>query len=397
MSAVTTTPTSAPVPLDIGRVQNLSLLVGLVGVVLAASAAVWNIELFFRSYLIAFCFLLSLGAGSLAILMLQHLVGGGWGLMLRRFLESGTRTLPLLAVLSIPVLVGMYTHKLYPWTEPAEIESLGDKATLYLNAPFFTIRIAIYFGVWLILALVLNRLSRQEDATGNPVLPARFRMISAPGLILYAITMSFAGIDLGMSLMPHWFSTMYPPLWAFGQLLTAYAFSLLAMLTFSSTSPIRERLKGTDLRDLGSLQLAFIMIWAYLSFSQFLLIWTGNLKEEVPYFLSRLYDGWELVAVALLLLHFVLPFMLLLNSPVKRNPRTLAMVAALILVMRFVDMFWVLAPSFYSDSPSLLALWSLLTVVGLGGIWLAFFLWQLQRMPLLPTHDYRLEGAAHHG
>jgi hypothetical protein len=398
MSAITTMPTgSTPAPLDIGKVQNLSLLVGLVGVVLAGSAAVWNIELFFRSYLIAFCFLLSLGAGSLAIVMLQHLVGGGWGLMLRRFLESGTRTLPLLAILSIPVLVGMYLNKLYPWTEPAEIESLGNKATLYLNAPFFTIRMVIYFGVWLILAFVLNGLSRQEDATGNPVIPIRFRMISAPGLILYAITMSFAGIDLGMSLMPHWFSTMYPPLWAFGQILTAYAFSLLAMLTFSGTSPIRERLKGTDLRDLGSLQLAFIMIWAYLSFSQFLLIWTGNLKEEVPYFLSRLYDGWELVAIALLLLHFVLPFMLLLNSPIKRNPRTLATVAALILVMRFVDMFWVLAPSFYSDSPPLLALWSLLTVVGLGGIWLAFFLRQLQQMPLLPTHDYRLEGAAHHG
>jgi hypothetical protein len=396
MSAITTTAGSTPAPLDMGKVQAISLIVGLVGVVLACSAAVWNPVLFFRAYLIAFCFLLSLGAGSLAILMLQHLTGGGWGLMLRRFLESGTRTLPLLAIFAIPVLVGV-TQGLYPWTKDAEIEALGNKVTFYLNPPFFMIRIAFYFGVWLILALLLNRLSRQEDATGNPVIPARFRIISAPGLILYALTMSFAGIDLGMSLMPHWFSTMYPPLWAFGQILTAYAFAILAMITLSDTSPIRERLKRTDLRDLGSLLLAFTMIWMYLSFSQFLLVWTGNLKEEVPYYLARMYDGWELVAIALLLLHFVLPFILLLSTDVKRNRRTLAMVAALLVVMRFVEMFWVLAPSFDSDNPPMLALWSLVTLIGLGGVWLAFYLWQLQRMPLLPTRDYRLEVPPHHG
>lgn len=394
MSAISTTsPSSAPQ--DITWVRRNALIAGIGGIVLSGLGALYNPDQFFHAYLIAFVYILGLGTGSLFLLMLQHMVGGSWGLVLRRFLEAGTRTLPLLALFAIPVLFGL--RSIYPWTDEKEALELGTKAEYYLNVPFFITRLALYFGIWLILSFFLNLLSRREDETGEENLPLRFRMISGPGIVLFALTMSFAGIDLGMSLTPHWFSTMYPPLWAFGNIVTAYAFMVFTMSRFSHINPLHQQLTRNTLRDLGSLQLAFCMIWAYLSFSQFLLIWTGNIKEEVPYLKGRMYDGWQYIALFLLLGHFVLPFVFLLQAGLKRNINTLAFATGWVFLIRFVDYFWVLGPTFKNDNHTLLWIMSIVTAVGLFGIWLSFFLYQLQKLPLLPTQDYRLEEVSHHG
>lgn len=395
---MSTTMAQAP-PLDLNQVRKVALIAGVAGAALCGLGALVDQAQFFRSYLVAFCFVLGLAAGSLPVLMLQHLTGGGWGLVLRRPLEAALRTLPLLAVFFIPVALGVYN--LYPWTHEGEFkEAAKYKADYYLNVPFFVVRAGIYFAVWIALAFFLNRMSRREDEGHLPAgFDRRFRMLSAPGIGLYGFTMTFAAIDWGMSLEPHWASTMYPPLWAFGQMLTAFSFMVALVVLLAAQPPLAGFLNKGHLRDLGSLLLAFVMIWAYLSFSQYMLIWSANLKEEVAWYILRTEDGWQWFAILLILGHFVLPFMLLLSGDIKRSAPLLAGVATLVLVMRYVDTYWVLQPALQPRGFSPAWLWlDLSAVIALGGLWLAFFLWQLGRLPLLPLHDPRLrEVHNHHG
>jgi hypothetical protein len=381
---------------NLPQIERRAWIVGLCGLATCALGALLNLDQFFRSYLVAFCFCLGIALGSLAILLLQYLTGGGWGLVLRRPLEAGTRTLPLLALLFVPILLG--TSSLYIWTHPTEVEA--DPALQwkrpYLNVPFFTVRAVIYFAAWLLFAYWVNQRSRHEDQERPLGSDHAFRNLCGIGLGLYGLTMTFAAIDWGMSLEPNWYSSMYGALFAFSQVLSAFSCMTAVIILLASGTGLNGQLDSQRLRDLGNLLMAFIMMWAYLSFSQFLLIWSGNLREEIPWYIHRMEGGWQWVALFLLVFSFVAPFLMLLNGDLKTNPKLLAYVALLVLGTRFVELVYLVQPAF---SPAHFRLHWLdaATLIGVGGIWLAFFTRQIQAMPILPLRDPRLwEESNHH-
>lgn len=357
-----------------------------VGLLLYFSGGTSSPLQFFVSYLVAYNFWLEVALGSLVLLMLQYVTGGAWGFVIRRALESGTRTLFLLAVLFVPILFGL--RFLYAWAQPdvvAADETLQHKAA-YLNVPFFVIRAVVCFAVWIGLAYFLNHWSARWDLEAHPGSARRFRMLSAPGLGLYGLTVTFASIDWVMSLEPHWYSTIYPVLFAVSQVLAAFAFVVAVVVLLGSRRPLADVISPGLLRDLGNLLLAFVMFWAYVSVSQFLLIWMANLPEEIPWYLRRTRGGWQWLAILLIVAHFILPFVLLLSRDVKENRRTLVFVAGLILVMRFLDLLWWIEPAFPHQGQYFFWLLDVAALVGLGGVWSLWFLRQLQQRPLLPTH-----------
>jgi hypothetical protein len=343
------------------------------------------IEQFFRSYLIAYLFWFGVAAGCLPLLMLHHLVGGTWGFVIRRILEAGTRTLPLMLLLFVPILLG--THSLYEWSHPevvAQDEVLQAKQA-YLNVPFFLVRAGIYFAVWLLFAFFLNRWSAEQDATGNPLLMRRFQRFSALGILAYSLTITFASIDWGMSLEPHWFSTIYGMLFIVGQALAALAFIIPVFVAVSEKPPLSTYVKLDVFQDLGNLLLAFVMLWAYMSFSQYLIIWAANLPEEIPWYVSRGANGWQWVAAFLAAFHFAVPFLLLLTRTNKRKKAILAWIATTVLIMRWADIYWLVAPAFL---PAVrVHILDVLLFAVIGVIWLYAFRGQLYKRALLPLHD----------
>lgn len=390
-----TTPPTA-VAIDLDRFQRGALYAGIAALVVCLIGAPFSPQQFFRSYLVAYQLWLGVALGCMAILMLYHLTGGAWGFVIRRPLEAGMRTLPLLLLLIVPVWVGM--KYLYLWTDPAVVA--GDKALeskqVYLNVPFFVGRTLLYFAIWLSMAYVLHRWSRRQDETGDLHLPRRFRLLSGPGLVLYGLTITFASVDWVMSLQPHWYSTIFPPLFAVGQILTGFAFVILFLFLLAPRAQFRAALAPDTLNDLGNLLLTFVIFWAYMTFSQFLLVWVGNLKEEIVWYLPRSRDGWQYVIWLLFVFHFAVPFLLLLQRSIKKDIGSLAGVAALLLFMHLVHLDWEVLPVF-KNTPLYQHWMDFLAPVGVGGIWLAFFLWQLKRMPLLPLHDPNgLEAARLH-
>jgi hypothetical protein len=341
--------------------------------------------------------------GCLALSLLQYLTGGVWGLILRRIMEASTRTLPVLAVLFVPIVLGM--REVYLWSNHDVVASdhLLEHKQWYLNVPFFFGRAIAYFAIWIAIALVMNRWSIAQDRPDAGGDPRDMRKLAAGGLVLYALTITFASIDWVMSLEPHWFSTIFGPLFGVGQVLSGLSFSTVVLLIFADRPPFAGLLGRPHFRDLGSLLLAFVMVWAYLGFSQFLLIWCGNLPTENPYYLRRLQGGWQYLALVIVIANFVLPFVLLLSGDVKRTAGKLLAVAALVLGMRMLDLFWMIVPAQPGrDSRGLGAVdftfnWTdLAAPVGIGGIWLAVFLGQLQQRPLLPTFDPLLAEVHHH-
>jgi hypothetical protein len=393
------------------RFRQRALLGGLIGLGLCLLAAVVSPSHALRAYLVAFTFWLGIALGCLVLLMLQHLTGGVWGLVLRRIFESGARTLGLLTLLFLPLLLGLLGKPplLYEWVGSTDPELL--EKSWYLNVPFFLGRAAGYFIIWIVIAFLLYAWSVAQDQ--GSLNDRRFRLLSGPGLVLYGGTITFASVDWVMSLEPRWYSTMYPVLFAVGQILEAMAFSIIVLIAISDgergqlwpryrgvdtpRSPSTfEKLRGpTQRRDLGNLLLAFVMMWAYLSFSQFLLIWSENLPEEIPWYLKRTRGGWLWLALLLVVFQFCLPFLLLLSREIKQDSRRLAAVALLVLVMRYLDVFWWIEPSF-SDGVYFYLLVDVAAVVGLGGVWTWHFLNQLGKLPLLPLHEPALvEGLAH--
>lgn len=374
------------------RVQRVAASVAAISILACAAGAISNNEQFFRSYLFAFLYWLGIGIGSLAILMIHHIAGGAWGAVIRRPLESATRTLPFMAILFVPLLFGI--GSLYEWADPAHVahDPLLQHKAVYLNIPFFIGRAAFYFLAWSLLVFFLNRWSLQQDDSGDPYLGYKLEQISRGGLVLVGLTMSFAAIDWVMSLEPHWFSTIYGILILGGQVLTAMAFMIAVASTLAKEGPLATRMGKDQFHDLGKFLLAFVMVWAYFSFSQFLIIWSANLPEEIPWYLKRLKGGWEHVGIFLLLFHFALPFVVLLSRSVKRNASRLAMVAMAVLVARAVDLFWLVTPAF---SPEQLTVhWLDLAALGaVGGIWMWLFVAQLCGRSLVAVHDPSLPEA----
>jgi hypothetical protein len=371
---------------ELTRWRQIALRMGVVGLVLAAIGLFVSPAQFFRSYLWAFLFWFGIAMGCLPLLMLYHLVGGAWGFAIRRIIESGTRTLPVLSILFVPIFFGI--PYLYQWSYHDKVvlaEALRLKQA-YLNTPFWAVRAIVYFAVWLFYAYRLNRMSLRQDATDDAALAARFQRLSGPGLAVYGLTITFASFDWAMSLEPKWYSSIYGLLWIVSQTLSGLAFAVAILALLSETAPISRLSLPGSLLDLGNLLLAFVMLWAYLSFSQFLIIWSGNLPEEIHWYLSRLRNGWEWVAGALIVFHFFVPFFLLLARFKKSRVRSIATIASLILIMRVVDTYWIITPAFYGDRVTLHWL-DLFTLIGIGGIWLAVYVRQLATMPLLPLHD----------
>jgi hypothetical protein len=371
------------------RLQRASLVVGVTGLAVCAAAGIFDPARFFRSYLLAFLFWTGIPLGCLAVLMLHHLTGGGWGFLIRRPIEAATRTLPAVAILAVPLLLGI--PRVYSW---AHADAVADDPLLlhkqvYLNVPFFVVRTVAYFVIWIVLARALNRWSAESDETALPSVARRLYALSGPGLVLYGVTMSFASLDWLMSLEPDWFSTIYSAVFMVGQVLSALAFVTALLPLLGSAEPLSTIVKPRYLNDLGNMLLTFVILWAYMAFSQFLIIWSGNLTDEIGWYLRRVRGGWQWVAAGVLAFHFALPFLLLLSREIKRNVRSLSKLAGALLLMRFVDMVWNVDPAF---DPARLRvhLMDWVTALGVGGIWFAVFVRQLHQRPLLPLHDPEL-------
>lgn len=383
---------------EIGQLRSRSIMAGGVGLVLAAGGFFMYPDIFWQSYLIAYIFWIGISVGSLGVLMVQYLSGGAWGLVGRRIFEAATRTLPLMALLFIPLWFQMQT--LYPWARPeAANDHLIHLKAAYLNAPFFTARAALYFAIWMGLAYFLNRWSAQQDANA-PLLPGpedrKFRVLSGPGLVLWVLTVTFMSVDWVMSVDPHWYSTIFGILTIGGQGLSTMAFTIMVLAALVKFEPM-SRIAGADkFHDLSKLMFAFVMLWAYFSVSQLLIIWSADLPEEIPFYLERLHGPWYPISVLLLLGQFALPFLLLLSQNVKRNPRVVAKIAFWILAMRIVDLAWTVGPAFRHEGSGLHVL-DFVMVLGMGGLWLALFWHNLAGRALVPAKDPYFKEAMAHG
>ena len=370
----------------IHRVQRSALIAGVAGLALTAIGFFVAPDQFFRSYLLGFMYWFGIALGSMAVLMIHHIAGGAWGAVIRRVLESSIGTIPLLALLFVPIALGI--HHLFEWSHADVVakDAVLQSKSAYLNVPFFLIRAVFYFVVWIVVAALFRRWSAEQDRDGDPRVTLRMELLSRGGLVLYGLTVTFAAVDWVMSLEPHWFSTVYGLLVMGGQGLAAFAFSITLAVLLSRQEAVARFFGPSQFHDLGNLMLAFTMIWAYLSFSQLLIIWSGNLPEETAWYLTRSQGGWRVVGYLLLFLHFAVPFGVLLSRRLKQTGTKLAVVALWLLVMRYVDLYWLVQPSFSPESA--LPHWLDFTaVVGIGGIWLWFFVGRLIAGPVLPLRD----------
>ena len=299
-----------------------------------------------------------------------------------------------MALLYLPIVAGM--GHLYEWSTP---EALNDpiiqQKALYLNTPFFLARQVAYFVIWIGMGTLLNKWSAEQDRTGDPALLTRMARLSGAGLVIYGLTVTFATVDWTMSVNPHWFSTIWGLLNMVGQGLSAFAFGITVLVLLSQTAPLDTVLTSSHFHDLGKLLFAFLMLWAYLTFSQFLIIWSANLPEEIPHYLNRWEHDWQWVSVAVILLHFVLPYSLLLSRDLKRSPMRLRIVATWIVCARVIDYYWHVAPEFHKDGLSV-GLLDVALPLALGGIFITMFVWQLRGRPLLPLNDPGLGKALTH-
>jgi hypothetical protein len=379
-------------PPNTSSFQKRAVIVGGVFLLLLIVGAFLNAREFFQAYLIGWSFWTGIAIGSLALLMLQHLTGGGWGLVIRRVLEASTRTLPLMAVLFIPVILG--AHSLYhEWIDPEEAskhEAVAFK-TGYLNFRFWTIRAIIYLAVWLVLAYLLNKWSLAQDRTADRRYTRNMKMLSGGGLVALIFAVTFASVDWYMSLEPEWFSTIYGFIFVAAWSLNALAFVIAVMATLSKDNPLKQIVAPLHFHDLGKLLLAFVMLWSYFAFSQFLITWSANLPEEIVWYMPRTHGVWGGVAVTIVILHFAAPFLFLLSRSVKRNPGKLVIVAGVIMVMRFIDLLWMLVPAFTPERFHLSWMY-FVAPLALGGLWLGMFAWELDKRSLIPINDPQFES-----
>ena len=390
MSAVPMSKLDLMTPPVVKTIQQRSLLVGLVFGVIAAVGAWLQPDLFFRAYLMAFMAWLGVTLGSMAILMLRHLTKGAWGMVIRRILGAAMRCVPLMVALFIPLLFGI--RRLYIWARPLEgiadkhlREHLQELTRSYLSVNGFIIRAAIYFAIWWALSFFLTKLSAEQDHPPMRDNSARFKALSGPGLILYGFTITFAAIDWIMSIDPSWISTIFGLSFLIGQVLSALCFAVVVERILFRYKPMSELLKPEQVHDHGKFMLAFIMVWAYFAFSQWLIIWAGNLPEEITWYMRRLNGGWGYVGLVLVLFHFAAPFVFLISRPFKRDITRLVWLAAWLLLMRYVDLFWIVEPNF---SVTFNLTWlDIVVPIAMGGLWLAYFFRNLSAMPLVPAYD----------
>jgi hypothetical protein len=382
-------------PEVVRKISQRSLVIGVVFVLISGALAFLRPDEFYRAYLLGFMCWLGVALGSMAIVMIRHLTGGGWGTVIRRILGAAMRTLPVLAILFIPIIIAVGQHRIYPWAMP--LESIQDthirehlekhsfiKAS-YLNFSGFFIRAFLYFAIWNVLSFLLSKWSKQTDHVGAPDNSGRFKAVAGPGLILYGFTISFAAIDWVMSLDPSWISTIFGLLILIGEVLSAMCFAVVVERILFNYKPMSEMLTPDFVHDHGKWMLTFIMVWAYFSFSQWLIIWAGNLPTEITFYLKRLSNGWGSIGLFLVLFHFAIPFALLLSRPFKRDIRKLVWLAVWMMLMRYLDLFWIIEPNFSKTLTVTIA--DIVVPIAIGGIWLWYFFRNLAALPLLPAYD----------
>ncbi len=379
---------------DLRRIFRPALIGGAVLAIASIIGAFFSPGDFFRSYLMSYLFWFGLTLGSMAIVMLQYLTAGAWGIMTRRTLESASRTLPLCAILFIPIAAG--TGQLYDWAHPNLVhkEYVLAHRHPYMSPGWFIARAVAYFAIWGIFTYFLNRWSAEQDEKGG--FEKRLAALSAPGLILYVFTLTFASIDWAESLDSDWYSTIWGFLFVAQQALSVFAFVIIVMALLSRREPLASAFNKTHLHDLGKLLLTCVMLWAYFSFSQLLIVWAGNLTDEIPWYLRRLATSWGWLGVALIVVQFIIPFLLLLSRPLKRNVTALCSVVGIIIVMRWIELAWIVLPGYYQKG--LRITWLMFSVpLAMGCFWVAAFIWHLRSRPLLPINAPNLEKALHHG
>jgi hypothetical protein len=383
------------------RVQRNALFVGLVALLVSLIQLFMNPSHFWQSYLFAYIFWAGLALGCLGVFFLHNVVGGNWGVAIRRLMEAGLQTLWMFVLFAIPIFFALGV--LYKWTDAsyrAEHFAVGHKAA-YLNPTWFIIRTLLYFAIWLFSGLRILKMANEHDRTGDPALFKRIKARSAPALLVFVLTTTYAFIDWIMSLEPDWYSTIYGWMFTVGEVLLTFSFLVAVLVLLSKREPFASFLTRQHYHDIGNLMLAFTMLWAYMSFAQFLIIWAENLPDEIPWYVRRFSGGWGYIAWTISIFMFCVPFFILLQTRIKRNPRALRTVAIWIILMRVLDVFWIVAPAWRQRG--LEVYWTdLVALIGLGGIWLAYFIRNLKARPLLASNDprdtYSLLAKAHgHG
>lgn len=400
-------PENYQAPAEIGRLRTLALGIGGIAVIIWAVGAYFNTEQALRSWLLGFIFWGGLCFGSIGVLMLQYLTGGAWGIVIRRIVEAGSRTLPLVVLLFLPIAVGVYTHNIYEWTHMDPTEHAIAARGPYLTTWFWILRSFIYFGVWGVMVYLLNKWGADQDkATSveeSRLILERASRFSGPTMVVYALVVTFAVVDWIMTLDPHWFSTMWGLLFVAGWGLSTFCFSVTVLAYLHDKSPMSSVVGKKHFHDLGKLMLALVMVWAYFNFSQFLIIWSGNLPEETGWFLTRMKGAWGYIGVGLILFHFAFPYLLLLKRDLKRQASLLASIAMFIMFMRLVDVYYQIGPSFrvspgiVEQGAFMLSWMDFVAPVAIGGIWLWWFFGQLIARPIVPANDPYFEEAVAHG
>ena len=377
---------------ELGPLQRRLLLAGAAGMAVSLIGLFINTTQFLQSYLLAYMWCLGVTLGCLAFGMIHQLSGGAWGVVIRRPIGAASRVIPVMTLLFVPIALGM--GRLYIWTHAdivAQDEVLQHKR-LYLNTPFFLVRAAIYFLIWNGLSYLLNAWSLEQDRTGDPRIARKMQILSGGGLLAYGITITFASFDWLMSIEPHWFSTIYGVLIIGGQGLLAMAFLIIVLVWLSRRPPLDRIVVASHFHDLGNLLLAFVMLWAYFSFSQYLITWAGNLPQEISWYLYRTETSWHFVGLGLVLFHFAVPFVLLLSRAIKRQAEGIIRVAVLILIVRLVDLWWLIAPDFHRQGISLSWL-DVLLPLSMGSFWLGCFILELRGRAILPIYDPQFDEA----
>jgi hypothetical protein len=363
--------------------------IGVAGVAAATLLGMGNATQFFHSWLVAWLWTLSLGLGGLFFVLTAFVTRAGWSVVVRRLAEHVAATLPVLGVLFVPVALGL--SELYPWSRPEVVAGdavLTGKAGWLSSGPFL-VRSAGYLLVWAVMGWWLWRQSRRQDGEGGVAVTRRLQTLSAPALVVFGLTLSFASMDWIMSLDPHWYSTIFGVYFFAGSAVAIFAFLVLLALSLQRGGALRGVVSAEHYHDLGKLLFAFTVFWAYIAFSQFMLVWYANIPEETLWFAHRWHHGWEVVSVALAVGHFGLPFFFLMPRGVKRRRATLWLGATWMLAVHYLDLWWLVMPSLHREGPHPHLL-DLATLLGVGGLFLATLALLMRRRSLVPVADPRL-------
>ncbi len=381
---------------DINRLQRVVLFLAVIAGAATVFGALQSHEQFWHSYLLAFMFTLGFPLGSFAVVQIFHLTHGSWGFGARRFLEGAMRTLPFMALAFAPIaFFGL--HSLYEWSHADVVASdlILQKKAPYLNEQAFQLRAVGYFAVWILMAFIQSGYSKKLDATGDPAYLRRMSMVAGPSLVVFFLTMSFAAFDWTMSLDPHWYSTIYGAIFIVGQGISTWAFAIVFSNWLKKRSQFEPTMKPGHFHDLGKLMFAFVLLHAYTNLSQFLIIWSGNIAEEQPFFLDRKQGPWLAVGLFLVVFHFALPFLVLLSRNLKRNAGRLVIIAAWLILLRWVDLCWYIVPSIDHEGGEIGSLhWmDVAAPLALFSLWLALFLQSIKGRAIIDSRDLEIEAA----